>query len=319
MSDLKAYIRYRLPVAGVLTIFPICAWGLCYLYELPVNPFVHLTYLSAALALVFVVVDFIKYRNKLSEIKRGVDEDTKIIGADAIEEEYIRQITDLRRELRDTGDQFACKYNEMVDYYTIWAHQIKTPISALSLTAQNIDDDDLRESLMTQIVRVENYADMVMGYIRLDSETNDLVFTRQSVENIVRQEIKKQRSAIVAKGLTLDFRGGEHEAVTDSRWLGFAVGQVLSNSIKYTSKGKITVTCDSEKIVIEDEGMGIAAEDLPRVFEKGYTGYNGRGDKKSTGIGLYLVKRTMDMLRGDISIESEVSKGTKVTLYLTKP
>lgn len=259
-----------------------------------------------------------RYREKLREIRRGVGESADISEDNAIEAEYVRQIKDLRRELRDSGDRSAGRYNEMVDYYTIWAHQIKTPISALSLTAQNIDDDDLRESLMTQIVRIEDYADMVMGYIRLDSDSNDLVFAKQSVEDIVRQEVKKQRPAIVAKGLSLDFAGGEHETLTDSRWLGFAVGQVLSNSIKYTSKGKISIICDSDRIAIEDEGMGIAAEDLPRVYEKGYTGYNGRGDKKSTGIGLYLVKRTMEMLQGDIDIESEVGKGTKVTLYLTK-
>ena len=304
MSDLPSYIKYRLPVTCIYAVLLICAWVLCWLYELPATPVVNLTYLSLALCLICAIVDFIRYRAKLNELRRGVGESTEILPENAVEAEYI--------------NKSASKYNEMVDYYTIWAHQIKTPISALSLTAQNIDDDDLRESLMTQIVRIEDYADMVMGYIRLDSESNDLVFAKQSVENIVRQEVKKQRPAIVAKGLSLDFQGGEHEAVTDARWLGFAVGQVLGNSIKYTSKGKITITCDCESIVIEDEGMGIAAEDLPRVFEKGYTGYNGRGDKKSTGIGLYLVKRTMDLLGGDIKIESEVGKGTKVTLYLTK-
>ena len=313
-----SYIRYRLPVACIYTILLVCAWVLRSLYELPVNPLVNFTYLTLSLCLVCAIVDFIKYKAKLNELRRGVGESTDLVPENAIEAEYIKQIKDLRRELRDSGDKSASKYNEMVDYYTIWAHQIKTPISALSLTAQNIDNDDLRESLMTQIVRVEDYADMVMGYIRLDSESNDLVFAKQCVEDIVRQEIKKQRPAILAKGLSLDFRGDRHEAVTDSRWLGFAVGQVLGNSIKYTSKGKITITCDSESVVIEDEGMGIAKEDLPRVFEKGYTGYNGRGDKKSTGIGLYLVKRTMELLGGDIKIESEVGKGTKVTLYLTK-
>ncbi len=318
MSDLLSYIRYRLPIAGVYAIFLVCAWVLRFLYDLPVSVVVHLTYLSVALCLICAAVDFMRYREKLREIRRGVGESADISEDNAIEAEYVRQIKDLRRELRDSGDRSAGRYNEMVDYYTIWAHQIKTPISALSLTAQNIDDDDLRESLMTQIVRIEDYADMVMGYIRLDSDSNDLVFAKQSVEDIVRQEVKKQRPAIVAKGLSLDFAGGEHETLTDSRWLGFAVGQVLSNSIKYTSKGKISIICDSDRIVIEDEGMGIAAEDLPRVYEKGYTGYNGRGDKKSTGIGLYLVKRTMEMLQGDIDIESEVGKGTKVTLYLTK-
>ncbi|MCR5529567.1 MAG: sensor histidine kinase [Saccharofermentans sp.] len=318
MSDLLSYIRYRLPVAGVYAVFLICAWVLCFLYELPVNPFVNLTYLSLSLCLVCAAVDLIKYKAKLGELRRGVGESSEISADNALEEEYLKQIKDIRRELRDSGDRSAARYNEMVEYYTIWAHQIKTPISALSLTAQNIDDDALRESLMTQIVRIEDYADMVMGYIRLGSESNDLVFDKQCIEDIVRQEIKKQRPAIVAKGLSLDFQGGEHEAVTDMRWLGFAIGQVLSNSIKYTSKGKITIICDNESVVIADEGIGIASEDLPRVFEKGYTGYNGRGDKKSTGIGLYLVKRTMDLLGGDIKIDSEVGKGTKVTLYLTK-
>ena len=318
MNDLKSYIRSRIPFAVVIVMILAVSWVLCLLYSLPVSPFVHITYMSIAICLIAVAVDLIRYKGRLDDVRRGVISESEIDPKDAIEQEYIDRIATLETALRDANDSANSRYNEMVDYYTIWAHQIKTPISALSLTAQNIEDDDLRESLMTQIVRIEDYADMVMGYIRLDSETSDLVFAKQSVENIVRQELKKQRSAIVAKGLGLDFNGGEHEAVTDARWLGFAVGQVLSNSIKYSSQGKITILCDDDRIIIKDEGMGIAPEDLPRVFEKGYTGYNGRGDKKSTGIGLYLVRRTMDLLGGDIRIDSEVGKGTEVTLYLTK-
>ncbi len=318
MNDLKSYIRSRIPFAVVIVMILAVSWVLCLLYSLPVSPFVHITYMSIAICLIAVAVDLIRYKGRLDDVRRGVISESEIDPKDAIEQEYIDRIATLETALRDANDSANSRYNEMVDYYTIWAHQIKTPISALSLTAQNIEDDDLRESLMTQIVRIEDYADMVMGYIRLDSETSDLVFAKQSVENIVRQELKKQRSAIVAKGLGLDFNGGEHEAVTDARWLGFAVGQVLSNSIKYSAQGKITILCDDDRITIRDEGMGIAPEDLPRVFEKGYTGYNGRGDKKSTGIGLYLVRRTMDLLGGDIRIDSEVGKGTEVTLYLTK-
>lgn len=277
-----------------------------------------MTYLTATLCIFAAAVDFIRYRNRLAYIRKNIDSDDILSSGDAMDRVYIDRIEDLQNKLRDLNDSSNSRYNEMVDYYTIWAHQIKTPISALSLTTQNIEDDDLRESLMTQIVRIEDYADMVMGYIRLDSDSNDLVFKKQPLDNIVGSEIKKQRSAIVAKGLSFDYAPGGFEAVTDARWLGFAVGQVLSNSIKYTSSGKIKVSTYEDKVIIEDEGMGIAPEDLPRVFEKGYTGYNGRGDKKSTGIGLYLVKRTMDMLGGDIKIESEVSRGTKVTLYLTK-
>ena len=318
MSDVKGYLKSRAPFALMVLLILAIAGILALLYEIPNGPFIHLAYVTLGLCGIFGAADFALYMKRLGDVRRELASGQSPSVKGEFEKALAGRIGELETELRDSTDASSARYNEMVDYYTIWAHQIKTPISALSLTAQNIEEDELRESLMTQIVRIEDYADMVMGYIRLDSESSDLVFKEQIIEDIVRREIKKQRSAILAKGLTLTFNGGENTAVTDSRWLGFAVGQVLSNSIKYTPAGKITINCSKDKILIEDDGIGIAPEDLPRVFEKGYTGYNGRSDKKSTGIGLYLVKRTMELIGGDIGIESEMGKGTKVTLYLTK-
>ena len=120
------------------------------------------------------------------------------------------------------------------------------------------------------------------------------------------------------KKIKLDYETVNSRVLTDEKWLVFVLEQLLSNALKYTRSGRISIHMEGKELVVEDTGIGIQAEDLPRVFEKGFTGYNGRTDKKSTGIGLYLCKSVMDKLRHQIRIESEVGIGTKIYLNLTR-
>ena len=119
------------------------------------------------------------------------------------------------------------------------------------------------------------------------------------------------------KKISLDFQPTNYKVLTDEKWLVFVIEQLLSNAIKYTNKGKISIyPLEDKKLVIEDTGIGISKEDIPRIFDKGFTGYNGRTDKKATGLGLYLCKNILDKLSHKISIESEVGVKTKVILDL---
>jgi len=208
------------------------------------------------------------------------------------------------------------QYNAMLDYYTMWVHQIKTPISALSLIIQNMEDQETASRLRSQLIHVENYADMALNYLRLGSESNDLQFSTVNVDDVVRSEIRRAMTMFTTKGLSVDFAASGVEVSTDKKWLGFIVGQLISNAIKYQKTGTIHFYGDKEarSITIEDEGIGIAKEDLPRIFEKGYTGYNGHNEKKSTGLGLYLVKKAADLISAQVLFDSEVGKGTKVTI-----
>ena len=159
---------------------------------------------------------------------------------------------------------------------------------------------------------------MVLSYIRLGSNENDFVIKEYDLDNIVRQAIRKYAPLFIRKKINLDFQPTTYKVLTDEKWLVFVIEQLLSNAIKYTNKGKISIyPLEDKKLVIEDTGIGISKEDIPRIFDKGFTGYNGRTDKKATGLGLYLCKNILDKLSHKISIESEVGVKTKVILDLS--
>ena len=237
---------------------------------------------------------------------------------DLIEEDYRHLMVSLSDSLSKEKEEHAASYNAMLDYYTMWVHQIKTPISALSLIIQNMEDQETGSRLRSQLLQVENYADMALNYLRLSSESNDLQFAKVNVDEVVRGEIKRAMTMFLSKGLSVDFTPSNLEVTTDKKWLGFIVGQLLSNAIKYQKSGTVHFYGEESSFTIEDEGIGISKEDLPRIFEKGYTGYNGHNEKKSTGLGLYLVKKAADMISAEVLFDSEVGKGTKVTIKFGK-
>ncbi len=156
---------------------------------------------------------------------------------------------------------------------------------------------------------------MVLSYLRLDSDTTDFVLKKFDIFDIVKQSVRKYAHLFIKKKINLNLEETSFTALTDEKWLSFAIEQILSNSLKYTKEGFISICLENEStLVIKDTGIGIAEEDLPRVFEKGFTGYNGRYDKKSTGIGLYLCKRILLKLGHTISINSRITEGTEVKI-----
>ena len=210
------------------------------------------------------------------------------------------------------------RYNEMIDYYTMWAHQIKTPIVAMRLNLQN-EDSDFSRRLTEDLQRIEQYVEMVLCYLRLDSNSSDYVIREYDIDGIVRQGIKKFASQFIRKKIKLDYRPSDLKVVTDEKWLLFVIEQVLSNSLKYTKQGSISVFVnDNQELCIKDTGIGIAPEDLPRIFENGYTGYNGRNDKKASGIGLYLCKRICKNLGHEITASSVLGEGTTIKINLNQ-
>lgn len=161
--------------------------------------------------------------------------------------------------------------------------------------------------------------EMVLGYLRTEDMASDIRFEEVDMDSLIREQIHKFARIFIGKKLSLEYQEVSETMLTDEKWLGFVLGQILSNALKYTKKGKISIYMSKSRphtLVIEDTGIGIRAEDLPRVFEKGFTGYNGREENRSTGIGLYLCGKIMKRLDHGIRIESELGKGTKVFLEL---
>lgn len=235
----------------------------------------------------------------------------------ASDSDYTEIIVNLRHEALLMGENALERHRDTVDYYTVWAHQIKTPIASMRLTLQG-EDSSLSRRLSFELSRIEQYVDMVLVYLRLDSDTGDYVFRKYKLDEIVRRSIRRFSGDFITKKLRLEYSPIDKEIVTDEKWLGFVIEQILSNSLKYTPDGSVRIYMDGERLIIRDTGIGIAPEDLPRIFEKGYTGYNGRTDMHASGIGLYLCRRVCDRLSIGISASSTPGSGTSIILDMSQ-
>lgn len=295
-----------------------------YLYSLPLEAIVYGFFLSACIASIFIICDFMKYykkHNELCMLKKQISTGIEKIplASSLIETDYQNIMRALYNQKTELISKIDIKQTEMMDYYTLWAHQIKTPIAAMRLLLQS-DYTEQNKELLEQTFKIEQYVEMVLGYLKIDGVSTDLVLQNYSLLGVVKQAIRKYAPIFIRKKIALELKEMDCSVLTDEKWLVFVIEQILSNALKYTNSGKVSIYMEdgAEKVlVIEDTGIGITREDLPRVFEKGFTGYNGRMDKKATGIGLYLCKKILDKLSHRITITSKVSLGTRVKIDLS--
>lgn len=293
------------------------------LYGLPVGAAVYPGLLCTGVLLLICVRRFLLFRHKhavLCALEALPDNLSRQLEAfDTLtDRDYRRIISALTRREETRSDQISRKLADSMDYYTTWVHQIKTPIASMRLLLEK-EDSPASRRLSEELFRVEQYVQMVMTYQRLDSDSTDYVFRKTDLDAVVRGAIRKFASQFISKGIKLQYVPRQGYVVTDEKWLSFVIEQLLSNALKYTPAGSITVRFDEySRLTITDTGIGIAPEDLPRIFEKGYTGYNGRTDKQASGLGLYLCRRICDALGHGISIRSTPGAGTTVTLDLSQ-
>lgn len=335
---LSVYIMEKRRAAGCFLLSMLLFFTVCLLYQFEnLQSLLYAFFLWAFSALCFTVYDFKKYIKKYRALQislANIDNLTELLPqpSGTIELQYHRIIDMLTNELRQLRSEVNLKDSDMSDYYTMWAHQIKIPISAMRLLVQNSggmspqdgDESDTaapekdRRLLDEELFKIEQYVDMVLYYQRLDSISSDFLFKEYDLHDIVKQVLKKYSVFFINSRLSLELKEFSCYVVTDEKWLTFVIGQIFSNAVKYTVRGGISIRLETDGarklLIVEDTGIGIRPEDLSRIFERGYTGYNGRLDKKSTGVGLYLCKQILKKLSHTIEVSSEVGKGTKVTL-----
>lgn len=310
---LKDYLKSRLGVIILLIVVEGIFASSYFLFDMPAVTVLYPLVLGFAAIVIAGIIDFLITLNKHKKLaQRDFPEPSGVI-----EKDY-REIMDMLKEEEDFSRQKAnADYNNMIEYYTVWAHQIKTPIASMRLQIQSVDSD-LARRLDGDLNRIEAYVEMVLTFLRLDSGSTDYVIREIDLDGVIKPAIRKFARDFITKKLTMDFTETNFKAISDEKWLSFVIEQVLSNAVKYTNNGGIKIYMENGVLCVEDTGIGISAEDLPRVFENGYTGFNGREDKRASGIGLYLCKRICDNLGHKISAESTPGVGTKIRIDMNR-
>ena len=291
------------------------------LYGLPLGAVLYPAALCAAAGGIMLLLSLRKSRAVCQELslmqRHPADLPDELPAAQSPQEQaYQALLLALHADRQRLKSDMDARYHDMTEYYTVWAHQIKTPIAAMRLALQN-EDTPLSRRLTGEVGRVEQYVQMALTYLRLGSDSSDYVIRSCALDDIVRPAVRRFAGEFIQRKIQLNYQMLNYTVITDEKWLGFVVEQVLSNALKYTPQGSVSIYMEPEGVLcIRDTGIGIAPEDLPRVFEKGYTGYNGRSHRKASGLGLYLCREILTRLGHSVSAESQVDHGTTIRIDL---
>ena len=316
-----AYVKENRKALIALAVYTAVFALVFWLYRVPLGAAGYSALVCLFVLALWCAVDYRRFAARLRLLRRLEQEITlsteQLPEPDGmLEAQYQALVRALDADRRAQMTRSQRSYQDLVEYYTVWAHQIKTPIASMRLSLQQEDTPKARQ-LLQELSRAEQYVGMVMVYLRLTDGGSDFVLRTCDLDAIVRQAVRRFAGEFITRKLKLCYEPLNAACVTDEKWLLFVVEQVLSNALKCTREGSITITMEHPKtLVIRDTGIGIAPEDLPRVFEKGYTGSNGRTDKRATGIGLYLCRRILEKLGHTIAITSTVGEGTTVRIGL---
>lgn len=319
---MRLFLQYLRGKAGKIVAFFLFAAIFIVsfaLYHLPLAAVWYPSALCVILGLAVLLLDFRRVKARHETLRLILCQlptlpETLPAAHTVPEEDYRALVQALCAQQQALETRMNAQYQDMLDYYTLWAHQIKTPISAMRLMLGE-EDTPRSRALSAELFRIDRYAEMALNYARLNSTSNDLVFAKVEVEPVIKRVVRQYAGQFVRKHIALKCDIVPVQVLTDEKWLAFILGQLLANAVKYTESGTVTVTVTKNKVLkVSDTGIGIAPEDLPRIFEKGFTGYNGRAEKKSTGLGMYLSRRAADMLGHTLSVQSAPGAGSTFSL-----
>lgn len=324
MKELCDFLREKRQLLFFLLFFEGSLCLIYGLYGLPWGPAGYTCLVTAVATLGFLMAGFFRWKRKRRQLlilKRQAEQSLETAdlpkAETPLEKIYQEIIQDQEKRCQREQKESREKLVRSREYYTRWSHQIKTPIAAMELLLQE-EPADVR-ALKRELLKTSQYVEMALSYQRMEGDGNDLVIQRYELRPVVMQAVKKVSPLLIHKHISFSAGDLSGEVLTDEKWLVFVLEQLLTNASKYTKEGgSVRIGKENGLLVLRDTGIGIRPEDLPRIFEWGYTGYNGRLDKRSTGVGLALVKQVMEMLGNKIEIRSVLGEGTEVFLDLRR-
>lgn len=225
-------------------------------------------------------------------------------------EDMAKRIEELEIENKILQSKIIDERKDLEEYFLLWIHQIKTPITVCNLILGKPDAD---HRLKEQMIYIEEYTNMAMNYLKLLERTSDMDIYEVDLDIIISSIVKKYSLIFIEKKISLDYTPTNVKVISDAKWLFIMLEQIISNSLKYTKSGKISINFDKEllKLSIKDTGIGIPSKDIKKIFDRGYSGFNGRVNEKSSGLGLYMVGKIARILGIGIEVKSQVNIGSE--------
>ena len=296
MDKFKNYISKILPVT-VTTIFILSVFWVVFLL-------MNLSFESYFLAFEIIVFFYLVYLVFMAFLNKK-------------EEKLKNQIQELEEANLNLRNDFLAKEKELQEYFLIWIHQIKTPITAGKLICDGDIENENIKNIKKELIYIEDYTNMALSYLKMSNHNTDMDISLVNLDDIIRPLIKKYAILFISNNIKLEYEKLNVKVITDSKWCMVVIEQLLSNAIKYTKNGTVSISFNEKEnyLEIKDNGIGIKDSDLPKIFDKGYSGFNGRQNQKSTGIGLFLVKQILDKLGQKVKLESKLGEGTSVKVY----
>ncbi|MGV3089244.1 sensor histidine kinase [Streptococcus suis] len=285
---------------------------LFFLYQLPTEFLQNALLLSLTLLILLTVGLFWKFRNRMRALEDYVHEEALPLLNKPVDLAYLNLIEAEKETTREQLLAYKTREEDLQALVKMWSHQMKVPLAALSLMSQT---DNLHQAdVDQQLLRLDNYMANLLNYLKLSNQASDFRFEMVQVREVVVDLVKKYRQQFLQREISVAI-DGDWQLKTDRKWLSFALSQVLDNALKYNKMGGSVIIVLDKGITISDTGLGILPEDIPRLFDEGFTGYNGREHQKATGFGLYLTKRVLHQLELDIDVDSQVEVGTNVRIF----
>ncbi len=296
MDKFKNYISKILPIT-VTTFFILLVFWVVFLL-------MNLSFESYFLAFEIVVFFYMVYLVFMAFLNKK-------------EEKLKNQIQELEEANLNLRNDFLAKEKELQEYFLIWIHQIKTPITAGKLICDSDIENENVKNIKKELIYIEDYTNMALSYLKMANHNTDMDISLVNLDDIINPLIKKYAILFISNNIKLEYKKLNVKVITDSKWCMVVIEQLLSNAIKYTKNGTVSISFNEKEnyLEIKDNGIGIKDSDLPKIFDKGYSGFNGRQNQKSTGIGLFLVKQILDKLGQKVKLESKLGEGTSVKVY----
>lgn len=242
-----------------------------------------------------------------------------------------KQYAELSQKYQQKVNDMAELKTDILDFFLVWVHQIKTPIAASKLllsSSKLVDGHDSvsnlntaeRQQLRAEVLQIEKYSDMALGYLKLSNDDTEIFVDYVDLDKIIKSLLKKYAVLFINEDINVQYTEIERNVISDSNWLTLAIEQLISNEAKYATGESVKIYFSDEEnsLVIKDTGIGISESDLPKIFDRGYSGFNGKGFRNSTGIGLYLAKKIFDRLGCKIHVESREGVGSEFRILFPR-